>query len=622
MDRTVAEIQELLQCDRVLIYKILEDGSGVTIAEARVSPYSSFLGTVFAPEVLPEGVQQAYRAGRIAALHNSKGMSPCMVDFMDRYQIQSKLVVPLMVGDDLWGLVVMQHCAQSHTWADWEMDLMSQLSMSLAIAIRQSELFDRGQSELQARRQAEAALQVQAAGDRLLAHIAQRIGQSPYLMDVLDSTLATLRQFLQADRVVVYRFLPNWSGIVECEAVSHPRLSLVGQEIPDPCFAKPALQQRYRRGDVGDVSAVADVLTQGDRCYRNLMAQLQVRAKLVAPIVQGDSLWGLVIVHDCHQVRRWNPQESQLLTQVATQIGLAGQKESLFVRIQQELQQKETLLKEVHHRVKNNLQIVTSLMRLQGESHGDAALQMAFLEGQNRIQTMALIHERLYRSDDLSQIDARTYFTELTQYLSQTYNAGDRRIEVRLELEPLHLEIDQAIPCGLIVNELVSNALKYAFPDRGGHRNRGVADERRHGGFGGSRRRPGDARRFGLAAFLFVGAAVGGSPRATIVREDGCKIGRGHWLSHPFPEPLIAVVNRRDGGSFLTMSAAKSSAQSVAKPSRSVLVVEDEAILAMDIESTLARLGYTLWDSVASGEEALAMMATGQPDLACAIFSW
>jgi two-component sensor histidine kinase/PAS domain-containing protein len=465
LDRTVAEIQELLGCDRVVIYKILEDGSGVTITEARVPTYSSFLGMVFSPEVLPEGVQQAYKAGRIAALRNSEGLSPCMVEFMHRYQIRSKLVVPLLVGSDLWGLVVMQHCAQDHTWEDWEMDLMSQLSVSLAVAIRQSELFDRAQSELQARRQAEAALQSQAAADRLLAQIAQRIGQSPYLAEVLDSTLETLRQFLQADRVVVYRFLPNWSGIVECEAVRDPRLSLAGQEICDPCFANAALQQRYQRGEV---DAVADVVSQGDACYQHLMAQLQVRAKLVAPILQGDRLWGLAIAHDCQQVRRWTSQETQLLAQVATQIGIAGQQEKLFARIQQELQQKETLLKEVHHRVKNNLQIVTSLMRLQVDRHQEPALQVAFLEGQNRIQAMALIHERLYRSDDLSRIDAQTYFAELTQYLGQTYNAGDRRITLHLQVASIHLGIDQAIPCGLIVNELVSNAFKYAFGEEGG----------------------------------------------------------------------------------------------------------------------------------------------------------
>ncbi|MFQ3679786.1 MAG: GAF domain-containing protein, partial [Pseudanabaenaceae cyanobacterium] len=465
LDCTAAEIQQLLRCDRVLIYKILEEGSGVTIAEARVSPYGSFLGTVFDPQMLPESVQATYRAGQIVVLHCSEGMSSGIVGCMEYCQICSQLVVPLMLGANLWGVVVVQHCGQSHTWEDWEMDLMSQLSMSLAIAIRQSELFEWLQRELQARRQAEAALQVQAAGDRLLAHIAQRIGQSPYLMDVLASTLETLRQFLQVDRVVVYRFLSNWSGIVEWEAVSHPRLSLAGQEIFDPCLADEARQQRYRRGEV---DAIADVLAQGNHCHQNLMTQLQVRAKLVAPILQGENLWGLLMVHDCHQVRPWTPQESQLLAQVATQIGLAGQKESLFARIQQELQQKETLLKEVHHRVKNNLQIVVSLMRLQGESHSDPALQVAFLEGQNRIQTMALIHERLYRSDDLSRIDAHTYFTELIQYLCQTYNIHDRRIALHLDITSIHLDLDQAIPCGLIVNELVTNALKYAFEENGG----------------------------------------------------------------------------------------------------------------------------------------------------------
>lgn len=140
----------------------------------------------------------------------------------------------------------------------------------------------------------------------------------------------------------------------------------------------------------------------------------------------------------------------------------------LFSVLQTELKQKDTLLKEVHHRVKNNLQIISSLMRLQVDNHEDPLLKASFQESQNRIQSMALIHERLYRSDDLSQIDTQIYFKELTDYLCQTYNANSQNIQVILNTPAILLEIDKAIPCGLIVNELFTNSLKYAFKNRPG----------------------------------------------------------------------------------------------------------------------------------------------------------
>jgi PAS domain S-box-containing protein len=138
----------------------------------------------------------------------------------------------------------------------------------------------------------------------------------------------------------------------------------------------------------------------------------------------------------------------------------------LIAIIQTELKQKETLLKEVHHRVKNNLQIITSLMRLQHDKHQDPALKLSFQESQSRIQAMALIHESLYRSDNLSEINTPIYLQELAEYLGQIYNAKNRNITISLDISDIMLDIDRAIPCGLIVNELLSNSLKYAFVDK------------------------------------------------------------------------------------------------------------------------------------------------------------
>ncbi len=136
--------------------------------------------------------------------------------------------------------------------------------------------------------------------------------------------------------------------------------------------------------------------------------------------------------------------------------------------IQASLLEKETLLKEIHHRVKNNLQIISSLLRLQSRQIQDQQTLELFKESQNRVQAMALIHEKLYQSSNLAQIDFQEYITTLVEHLCRSYDIHQPAITIKINVEPVPLPIDTAIPCGLIINELVSNSLKYAFPGNQG----------------------------------------------------------------------------------------------------------------------------------------------------------
>lgn len=128
------------------------------------------------------------------------------------------------------------------------------------------------------------------------------------------------------------------------------------------------------------------------------------------------------------------------------------------------LREKELLLKEIHHRVKNNLQIISSLLNLQASHIKAPELVPLFMESQNRVRTMALIHEKLYRSDNLAVIDFGAYIRELTGFLFRTYRTGAARVGLEITTDEITFGIDTAVPCGLLINELVSNALKHAFP--------------------------------------------------------------------------------------------------------------------------------------------------------------
>ena len=134
-------------------------------------------------------------------------------------------------------------------------------------------------------------------------------------------------------------------------------------------------------------------------------------------------------------------------------------------QLRNSLAEKEVLLKEVHHRVKNNMQIISTLLDLQSETIIDEEALRAFRESQDRIRAMALVHEKLYQSADFSSIDLGEYIEKLANVLFNSYMADSERITLKVDVRHIPLEIDKAIPCGLIINELLSNALKHAFPD-------------------------------------------------------------------------------------------------------------------------------------------------------------
>jgi two-component sensor histidine kinase len=127
--------------------------------------------------------------------------------------------------------------------------------------------------------------------------------------------------------------------------------------------------------------------------------------------------------------------------------------------------EKVLLLKEIHHRVKNNLQIIASLLNLQSRYITDEKTLAALRESQNRVKAMALVHEKLYRSEDISHVSLNDYIRFLGTGLFQFYDAKLRGIQFTLDIHEVNVDIDAAIPLGLILNELISNSLKYAFPE-------------------------------------------------------------------------------------------------------------------------------------------------------------
>lgn len=134
-------------------------------------------------------------------------------------------------------------------------------------------------------------------------------------------------------------------------------------------------------------------------------------------------------------------------------------------QIKASLQEKELLLREIHHRVKNNLQIISSLLSLQSHYIKDEKTIELLKDSQNRVKSMALLHEKLYASESLARIDFNDYIRTLVNHLNSAYGEGLPPVDIKIDIKDVLMEADTAIPCGLIINELVSNSLKHAFPN-------------------------------------------------------------------------------------------------------------------------------------------------------------
>ncbi len=134
-------------------------------------------------------------------------------------------------------------------------------------------------------------------------------------------------------------------------------------------------------------------------------------------------------------------------------------------KIRDSLKEKEILLKEIHHRVKNNLQIISTLLEFQSNDIDDAKTLNKFIESQNRIQSISLVHEKLYHSDNLAEIDFKEYLENLIIDLFHSIGVDIRKIKYEINCLDIHLNINEAIPCGLILSELITNSLKHAFPE-------------------------------------------------------------------------------------------------------------------------------------------------------------
>ena len=363
-------------------------------------------------------------------------------------------------------------------------------ALQTQLAILQRQLI----RETHHRQQVESSLRESQICLRLLSSISKSTAAGLSAEAVIIHTLEQMGHYFN-DRRITYAVIEQ--GILQEKSAISPL---------DPTFQRPAFrfnlnqiphcwQLLHRRQAViiEDVQLepmlkpiAPDLHMQQIRSL--LIMPLQVMPLQVMPLQQHPPTLG-VLCFDMPHAHPWSPYEVATLAEIVDYLAVIIQeylaqqdRQHAEAKIHASLKEKEVLLKEIHHRVKNNLQVVSSLLKLQSGHLKNAQENIqettqnqptlnpihrsidAFKDSQNRVRAMALVHEKLYQSDDLARADFGSYVSSLVQDLLRSYHTSTEPVQIRSASHEVYLSLDQAIPCGLIINELVSNALKYAFP--------------------------------------------------------------------------------------------------------------------------------------------------------------
>ncbi|MBN2380739.1 PAS domain S-box protein [candidate division WOR-3 bacterium] len=322
--------------------------------------------------------------------------------------------------------------------------------------------YDGSLEEITDRKKAEQALDMERATFRIIAEAAILSANIPDLcrrvlsglIEALGFDFGTIRLYDETKRILAPTAV---IGLDEDTA----RKKVTVQVIEDKNFIAPLVARTKTAIFAPDVNEHAV-----SRIRKSRVEEMEIRSLISWPII-GAKKKLLGVLQLAAKKKKKIPVEDRVFFEgVADMFATVLERKRTEDDMKVALREKEVLLREIHHRVKNNLQVISSLLSLQADYIKDSKMLGIFTESRNRVKTMALIHEKLYQSKELARIDFSDYVRDLTSSLFSTYKVNPDFIALELKIHDVSFDIDTAVPLALIVNELVSNSLEHAFPNK------------------------------------------------------------------------------------------------------------------------------------------------------------
>ena len=309
------EVRRVLNCDRVVVYSLNESEQGVVTAESVSPRFSKILGTVIIDPCFEAKYIEKYQNGRVKAIPNiyEANLNPCHLQQLERLEIKANIVAPIINEGELLGLLVASQCSQPRNWEEYEIRYFSQIAMQVGFALDNANVLT---EVANFKKQAD----IEAQWTQYFNDTVKLIRQSLNREDILGIATEEVRRIFDCDRVVVYSLNAEEQGVVTAESVS-PRFSkILGATIVDPCFEAKYIE-KYQNGRVKAISNIYEAnLT---RCHIEQLERLEIKANLVAPIINQGKLLGLLVANQCSRFRDWLSHEIKYFSQIAMQVGFA-----------------------------------------------------------------------------------------------------------------------------------------------------------------------------------------------------------------------------------------------------------------------------------------------------------
>jgi GAF domain-containing protein/DNA-binding response OmpR family regulator len=365
-ESTAREVRQLLNADRVGVFWFYPESNynlGEFVSEDVLPEFSSAIAAKVEDHCFGDNFAIYYKHGRIWSCPDIRaaGLPDCHEAILARFQVKANLVVPLLKGSELWGLLCIHQCSSPRQWQEHEIEFVTQIAVNLGVALQQAEFVSQLQ-QLSNRQQQAIARAVER--EKAVAAIIDKIRQSLDLDTIFRTTTQEVQQLIQADRVTIYRFNPDWSGEFIVESVTPGWNLLVEAQQTNPevkqnvieCNVKDLanlgntdtyLQDtqggEFRSGKIYRVCH--DIYNSGfSDCYIKVLESYQAKAYVIIAIYKGNELWGLLAVYQNGTSRRWYKTEVNFLLQISSQLSVAVQQAELLAQTQQDNDKLQTAL--------------------------------------------------------------------------------------------------------------------------------------------------------------------------------------------------------------------------------------------------------------------------------------